>query len=220
MKHILGIVLSLMLLSISFNMSLAGPDTASGLAAMFDEFTEFEEKIESGEWEDSHLVLQEINTAFVKILPELRASCHFKDIEQYGFLVGKLKDSISNKNAVNSQKIYIALQCLFFDLMDNYKYKIPPELEITAKYLLEAEDHYNAGNYYEVINEMNEICCFWEKVSKKLTTKGVSSRELENCGRMLVKVKSAAKDKNAAVVEGLISELKNKSTEYISLYKQ
>lgn len=219
MLKILGkLVLALVVITFSIELAFAKPAPPKKLEGMFAEFSELEGKFKSGKWNEAKATLEEVAESFGKIAPELKKNVKGTIVNDFDFILNNLRKSITGKNLERSEKNYIALQSLFFEIMDVYEYKTPPIIKIVDKYIGEAAEALEKNDFTRVLSEMDEVDAFFEKAKKMLEKKGISQKDHNDFHNAVKDVISAGKAKDSAKAEAGLKKLKKLSAKFLSLF--
>lgn len=219
MLKILGkFLLALVVITFSTDLAFAKPAPPKKLEGMFAEFSELEGKFKSGKWNEAKAALDEVAESFGKMAPELKKNVKGNIVNDFDFILGNLKKSITEKNLERTEKNYIALQKLFFEIMDAYEYKVPPIIKIIDKYINEAAEALEKNDFTRVLSEMDEVDIFHEKAINLLEKKGISQKDHNDFHAAVKEVISAGKAKDAAKAEAGIKKLKKHSAKFLSLF--
>lgn len=218
LKILANFVLGLVVLVFAADLAFAKPVPPKKLEGMFAEFSELEGKFKSGKWNEAKAALEEIAESFGKIAPELKKNVKGTIVNDFDFILSNLRKSIAEKNLERSEKNYIALQSLFFEIMDVYGYKVPPIIKIIDKYINEAAEALEKNDFTRVLSEMDEVDAFFEKAKKILEKKGITQKDHDDFHNAVKDVTAAGKAKDGSKAEAGLKKLKRLSAKFLSLF--
>lgn len=208
--------LTILLLLFWVENGISKPKPPPELLSVIAEFSEMEERFESGEWKEAAESLGEIEEVIGDIEsdhPELLKRFDFKPI------IGRLKMAIDNKDFKTTTDAYIALQKQLFLLSDSFDYTIPPSIQIMGKYI--NQDTVKAleeKNYEEVYNEMREVGTFFRISKQSLKDKGATDASLQAFNNNLIQVIKETKKEDKSMVPRHFDELRKLFDGFLALY--
>ncbi|OGW50166.1 MAG: hypothetical protein A2Z50_04060 [Nitrospirae bacterium RBG_19FT_COMBO_42_15] len=218
LKFLGNFILVLVIFTFFADNAFAKPAPPKKLEGMFGEFSELEGKFKSGKWNEAKATLEEISESFGKMVTELKKNVKGTIVNDFEFILNNLKKSLAEKNLERSEKNYIALQKLFFEIMDVYEYKTPPIIKIIDKYINEAMEALEKNDFTRVLSEMDEVDAFFEQAIKLLEKKGMSQKDHDDFHAAVKDVISSGKAKDGAKAEAGLKKLKKLSARFLTLF--
>ena len=199
--------------------ALAKPLPPSNLTDIFGEFSELEEKFESGNWDEALEELKEVREEFKKIAPQLNEAGSITEVAgKMSLVFDTLEKALTQKNEEKTETLYIALQKMFFKLLDGFDYKVPPALQIVDKYVDEAKEALEEGKIDKVLSEVNEIDEFFEDLEERLRAQNVSEDKLNEFKKGIIDVKRSGKSGDKDGVAAGLRKLDNLTKTFIAAF--
>ena len=176
-----------------------------------------EEKFKAGKWKEALKETDRINARFNKMLPELKERLSADVARDFSAMMTDLRKAFMEKNMAEAEAHYIRIQGLFFAIMDNYAYKVPPILSVIDKYVAEAETALRKRNFKRVVSEMNEVYDFSFRAEAFLRSKGVPHGDIEEFRSTVRTVRAAGEEKRAEEARNGLQTLKALSAGFLQL---
>jgi hypothetical protein len=217
-RSVILILSALMAVSVSGVALAARPAPPGQLIGIFEDFEKLEVQLEHEAWDKALAECSTIVDRVKILLPELRKTVGPKLLDDFSFILDKLKGSLVAKNEDNSLKFYIALQKLFMEVTSLFDYPVPPVLQVTRKYIDEAGSALPENDFEEVLREMDEIHAFLRIAEPILLERGVPPADLQVYASQVADVRSAAKVKDATRSAAALKNLTEQADRFLALF--
>jgi hypothetical protein len=99
--------------------------------------------------------------------------------------VAEFKTGILGHNPEETEKSSVAVQQVFFDVMNDYDYPVPPVLAFIQKDLSKAIEALGSGDLAELDHELFEVESFFPRARVALLKKGIPREKLDRCNNLL-----------------------------------
>lgn len=185
--------------------------------AMFENFNELEENFRSGHWEEAMTVVKKVEADYKILVGEVKGTVEEKTIQKFGFLIASVKKGLGGKNGEELEKPYVNLQTLFLDIMELYDYESPPVLIIVSRYLNEAQEALEKGEFAAAAGELGEIRGFKARSAKAILGKGGSEAEVKALEELAASVEAKAKAKDKPGAEEGLGQMKSMIGKYVTV---
>ncbi len=197
----------------------AQPVPPPQLNLILENFSELEGKFKSGRWNEALSLTKKISSAFDEILPELQRYIKADISNAFIPMMADLRRSIKEKDMESTELNYIKIQELFFAIMDNFQYKVPPVLSRIDKYISEAEVALNKKDFRRVVSEMDEVGDFFYKAEPLLKRKGADHKDVDEFKSIVREVRAAGETKKTKSARAGIKTLKKLLARFLKLFE-
>lgn len=197
------------LLLVNVNSALAKEQPLPELMGMFENFNVLEEQFRDGQWDKAIEKVSTIESDYKAMVPKLKGTVSGETIQKFSFLIGGFKKKLAEKESEGLEKPFVNLQSLFLDIMDHYAYPSPPVLLIISRYVGEAKESLEKGNFADVGEEMEEIASFQKRTITAMQENAMDIAKGNALFEHAEKVEQAAKAGNKEESEKLLAEMES-----------
>lgn len=191
------------------------PPPVSGVLQMFDAFNQLEGQFRKDQWEESRQTILYIQTYYSRLAQELKASIDNRTVHRFGFLINRLKTKVENGEQEAAQETYMQLQSHFLEIMEQYEYPAPPAIMIYSRYLEEAINGLEKGDFHEAAEEMAEILALRAHGRKALEQKAVAAAEISTFFATVERAEQAAREENLLEAKESLQQLRALINNYL-----
>ena len=180
----------------------------SQLANIFPDISVFENAFKSGDWKKAKSAADSIDKKFRKLIPKIKQDLYGFTEKEYDAIMSHMRDGVVNKNSYTVQSKFIELHEYLLKIISKYDYKIHPLIEIVNKYVKEAEEANNKGNYGRIVSEMDEIMSLFKLVENNLLRTDAMRDDGKKIKATIGEIRSAGLQREKQAVKEGISSLK------------
>lgn len=199
--------------------ALTKPAPPEGALDLFEIFREIEEKYEDNDWQATLDELSGFVSKFKNELPLIKEATSPSTIKNFKATYSNLKYSIKAHDLETTEDNFIRFQELFFEILDNYQFPVPPSLEVIRIDLGEVEEAIAEDDFDDIVSEMKETQSYFQILEKDLIRKGVASDLIAGFKNNVASVLADAEGKNKAGVKIGLAQLQKQLAFFSELYK-
>jgi len=208
MEKIVRIGLLLLVLLWMSSFAFAKPAPPPGLMDILGEFSEIEEKFEDGEWESARESLAEISEKYNEVYAQHDGVISGNLNKNFNSCCDKFKMNLVVKDEEQTEKSFVNLRLVLFDIMDQFDYEVHPVIALMQKFIGdEAKEALEEGNYREVRSEIEEVYAFFRDSTMMLKKNGVEDKAVESFMETMSEAMRFAKDENKQMLETTLDKL-------------
>ncbi len=197
----------------------AKPSPPAGVVELFENFREIEEKYEEDDWQGTQEELFSFVEKFKKAMPYIKKDTSVSTIKDFKATYSNLKYSISARDFETTEDNFIRFQRLFFEILENYEFNVPPALSVIQIDLGEVEEAIEEGDVDDIVSEMKETVKYFEVLEKDLVAKGVTADSIEEFKKYIAKVLAAGEREDTEEVAEGLEHLQKLLASFAALYK-
>lgn len=188
--------------------SYAKPAPPQNLTAILEEVSELEEKFEGGNWTDARATLSEIQKMYADVYRSFEKQVPADLHKRFIASISALGQFLESEHEEKSEKSFIAMQVLLFEIMGHFDYKIHPVIQTLKKYIgEEAQESLEKKDYSNVLSELKEVVTFFSKNTALFQQNGIPNADLQLFMSTLGEAIKQARNKEATPLKSSLDDL-------------
>lgn len=188
--------------------SYAKPAPPQNLTAILEEVSELEEKFEGGNWTDARATLGEIQKMYADVYRSFEKQVPADLHKRFIASISALGQFLESEDEEKSEKSFIAMQVLLFEIMGHFDYKVHPVIQTLKKYIgEEAQESLEKKDYSNVLSELKEVVTFFSKNTTLFQQNGIPNADLQLFMSTLGEAIKQARNKDATPLKSSLDDL-------------
>lgn len=188
--------------------SYAKPAPPQNLTAILEEVSELEEKFEGENWTDARATLGEIQKMYADVYRSFEKQVPADLHKRFIASINALDQFLESEDEEKSEKSFIAMQVLLFEIMGHFDYKVHPVIQTLKKYIgEEAQESLEKKDYSNVHSELKEVVTFFSKNTALFQQNGIPNADLQLFMSTLGEAIKQARNKEATPLKSSLDDL-------------